>query len=254
MVYGKIVKSNGLSYILSNEGGLILLSDKDLIEKIKTDITNFKNEGNNAVLLDNLLRYLDAVQSNPEVSIEKESQPAKFEHEIKLEAYKAENDMRRFNAQIFQDSQNKLIEATILIGQNALKMTLLINGGAGVAMLAFLGSIVSKGMPINCDLVTSLSCFAFGVILSATSNGAAYLSQSLFASSFDKSKKKILDDMNNGKSSSQSTDECEAGKQDKDRGNWLRNTAIVFALLSYAGFAAGIWYARIGMLLLQNIK
>lgn len=232
------------------------MSDKELLDNIKEAVINFKNEGNDAVSIDVLLEYLETVKNNPNATNDKEIQilHAKFAHERELERCKAENEMRRFNVRIFQDTQNMLSEATIMIGQNALKMALVINGGAGVAMLAFLGSIVSKGMPINCDLVTSLSYFALGVLLSATSNGSAYLSQSQYGSSYDKAKKKILDDMNNGKSSSQSTDECEAGKNERNRGNWLLGTSVVFALLSYATFAAGIWYARLGMLLLQNIK
>ena len=147
-----------------------------------------------------------------------------------------------------------LTKATIMIGQNALKMALIINGGAGVAMLAFLGGIASKGVNINCDLTASLFCFSIGVLLSAASNGAAYLSQSFYSASFNKSMKKILDDMNNGKATSQSTDECEAGKKDKKWGDCLCIAAILFAIACYVLFAVGIIYARSGLLLFQNIK
>ena len=63
------------------------------------------------------------------------------------------------------------------IGLEALKVTFLLNGGAIVALLAFMGNVASKQKPISSDINFSIICFVIGLIFSAFSFVFAYIMQ-----------------------------------------------------------------------------
>ena len=67
----------------------------------------------------------------------------------------------------------------IALGQSTLKTIMLINGGAAVATLAFLGNILSKPRPIAGlhPFASSMLTFVFGVFLSAAAYALTYFSQ-----------------------------------------------------------------------------
>jgi hypothetical protein len=69
-------------------------------------------------------------------------------------------------------------EATLRSAENALRIILLINGGAAVSVLAFVGSLASKDRVTTTQLYAmagSLVWFAFGVASSALSAFFSYL-------------------------------------------------------------------------------
>ena len=67
--------------------------------------------------------------------------------------------------------------AVITIGQGALKSGALINGGACVALLAFIGNIITKDASMISGLSTALLIFGCGVFFAAISSGTTYLAQ-----------------------------------------------------------------------------
>ena len=92
----------------------------------------------------------------------------KWKHEIEQRAAERAHDM-------VDDYCRQVNEATIQSGQNTLRMTMLINGGAAVAVLAFLGSLAGK---VDMDQVSRLAStivwFASGVAASVVGMAAAY--------------------------------------------------------------------------------
>ncbi|SRR6266852_2927538 len=70
-------------------------------------------------------------------------------------------------------------------GKNALQTAILINGGAAVALLAFLGNILTKDTPSRASLKFPLSaallCFGLGVLASALAAAFVYFAQSAHA-------------------------------------------------------------------------
>jgi hypothetical protein len=72
------------------------------------------------------------------------------------------------------------LKGAITLGVEALKTTILLNGGAAIAVLTFYGNIAKDGthLPINrfCLRLT-LASFAFGTLLAGISFLMAYLSQ-----------------------------------------------------------------------------
>lgn len=74
--------------------------------------------------------------------------------------------------------------SVITLGQNAIKTASLINGGAAVALLAFIGNVWDKGVDRATAilLARSISIFAAGVLSTALGSGATYCSQHLLVS------------------------------------------------------------------------
>jgi hypothetical protein len=64
------------------------------------------------------------------------------------------------------------------IAQQALKMVMLLNGGAAVALLAFLGSVTSRGKPApHLDMRWPMGIFLAGVFLAGLAHVGAYMTQ-----------------------------------------------------------------------------
>jgi hypothetical protein len=114
--------------------------------------------------------------------------------EIKLEQWKAKQEANiaswraEFDAKLAQyhvESTHKLtwgtemFKSVIAASQVALKSAILINGGASVALLAFIGNLWSKG--ISNSVMLSLSrvmcIFVLGVFAGALACGSMYLTQ-----------------------------------------------------------------------------
>ena len=89
--------------------------------------------------------------------------------EINMEAYRAE-----------VDSNGRMLEATIALAGMALKSAMLINGGAAVAMLAYLGNVASKEVEVG-SIPGALSFFVAGVLSAAIGTGCGYLCQATYA-------------------------------------------------------------------------
>lgn len=62
----------------------------------------------------------------------------------------------------------------IQLGQSAINLTVLLNGGAAVALLAFLGSASVRPLP---DMRWAMGCFLFGLSLAGLTMVGAYVMQ-----------------------------------------------------------------------------
>jgi len=70
-----------------------------------------------------------------------------------------------------------MFNAVITSGQSAMKYMILINGGACMAMLAFIGGVFDKNEALAGGMAGALACFGLGVLLAALVSGSTYLSQ-----------------------------------------------------------------------------
>ena len=95
----------------------------------------------------------------------------KWVHEMKREDFYRASDWR--------DSRLKLLdEAAIKSADAALRAGLLINGGAAISVLAFMGSLAAKDLvPIShlSRVADSLVVFAWGVVAAVFGLGLSYL-------------------------------------------------------------------------------
>ena len=101
----------------------------------------------------------------------------KMEHQSQLAQYNAESARRV-----------EMFKSVITAGQSALKSAILINGGAAVAILAFVGSIWEKSIAL-CTviyLLVAMGLFTVGVLLGAVASGLTYLAQRAYAQEREK--------------------------------------------------------------------
>lgn len=137
---------------------------KELVKNIRLALTKLEETGQQTVSAPALREYLDKVESNATLSIELQ----KLQHESNLAHYKATSDLAL-----------EMFRSVLGFAQHALKTIILVNGGAAVAVLAFIGNIWTKLQGINVAeaLITSEAWFAGGVLLGAVATGTSYFAQ-----------------------------------------------------------------------------
>jgi hypothetical protein len=137
--------------------------------------------------------------------------------EAALERYKAQLTANIEHHRNLNEFNLELLRGTISTGQSAVKSSLLINGGAAIAVLAFLGNAWSNGLPHHTlsDAAYGLSLFVWGVLAAAGATGFVYVSQAGFGDEFGKHSQRI--------------------------GIYGRNAAMLLVASSYVLFACGAW-------------
>ena len=105
--------------------------------------------------------------------------------EAALESHKAHLSSWVAEREHAFDRTLEMLRATLATSQSALKSALLINGGAAVALLAFVGSIWNSANKAALPLVAdALLYFVYGVLSAAIASGAAYLAQAGYGREF----------------------------------------------------------------------
>ena len=172
---------------------------------LAAELSKLKGLGHTAIAIEVLLRYVNGLA---DAASAKDPESERQESKLRFEA-QVEGDMEMFKA---------VIEA----GQSTLKVLSLVNGAAAIAILSFLGTILSKqdGVPtlLTVPLMRwAMLSFSLGVGLSALGFGFRYLSQGLYKRDFrlgiDSARK---------------------------WGDTFRNLAILSAVASLLAFFAGI--------------
>ncbi|WP_434132799.1 hypothetical protein KIAC18_000322 [Sporomusa sphaeroides] len=132
-----------------------------------------------------------------------------MDNNTELLKMKQEQEIALFNA------NNQIGLSIITMGQNAIKSATLINGGAAVALLAFIGNVWDKGVAHNAALLLtqSVAFFAAGVLFASLGAGATYCCQHLLVSQYIKT------------------------------GLWFQCLAIALVIVSYCMFGWASWSA-----------
>jgi len=143
--------------------------------------------------------------------------------EAAMEAYRADLSAWVSSRQQYHEHNLEMLRSTISTGQSALKSALLINGGAAVALLAFIGSIwtsnnAAKALP---EISLALLLYVSGVLSAAIAAGFTYFSQAGFGHEFGKNSRPV-----------------------GHVGRWL---AVLGVFASYVLFGYGSWLAFAGL-------
>ncbi|EOC1797619.1 hypothetical protein [Vibrio fluvialis] len=148
------------------------------IEKIRLLLKQTKDQGRDAISISAFESYLSAIESEGD----EHSKFTQMQLEHDLAIFKAENDRNIALANNKTASDLEMFRSVITSGQAALKASMVINGGAAVALLAFMGKI--WGSSITTGVASSLSgstfMFCIGIILGALASGTTYFSQCLY--------------------------------------------------------------------------
>ena len=144
---------------------MIVMEAKLVIGLIRTELEKAKKSGIQFIDANALLTYLSELERAAPAATE----AVKFQHESELA-------FRRLQ----HESSLEMFRSVIESGKTALKTCILVNGGAAIALLAFIGNIFSKSQVNNSvpqGLANALLDFSGGVWLGALSSGLTYLSQ-----------------------------------------------------------------------------
>jgi hypothetical protein len=172
----------------------------DEIERLKNDLVALRGAGQRGIAIQALQQYLEKLEIEPCPSPEEKQRQL----QKTLAQYDATNEL---NLEIFRSGDDA--------GKEALKASLLINGGAVIAILSFLGAVVGKGIAgkLGLALVQPLLAFGCGVLSTAVAFGARYLTTYAYG---------------------------------LERPTWATRfniLAIVLTLVSYTAFSLGVYWA-----------
>ncbi len=152
------------------------MNAKEIVNIIRDSSDYAKQQGLEVVRicdLDNLLNEIDKLiinESMQEKSVQEDTTLTKF----KLEH---ESSLAQFRAVV--DTKIEEFKSVISAGQTALRSAILINGGAAIALLSFIGHIwnTNTSTAIAKEITCSLFIFLIGVLAGTVSTGTTYLSQ-----------------------------------------------------------------------------
>lgn len=155
------------------------MSVKQFAAQFKALIEDIKSKGTAAIYCDNLIAYLNEVQNSSET----EPSP------VEIERFRAhlQNWVETNKRQ--HEQQLEMFRSVITSGQGAIKSSFLLNGGAAVALLAFIGHLAQFNITKVVIFAPSLLPFSLGVLAIAITSGFTYLSQWLYASPHPRARK-----------------------------------------------------------------
>ena len=140
---------------------------------MEADIKSAEDKGITEIQLKNFKSYLEEIKDI--IEEQKEIDALQTQRDLAFYAAKRTTRMEYYKAKTKRISDG--FHAVVTIGQGALKSGALINGGACVALLAFIGNILTKDASMISGLSTALLIFGGGLFFAAAASGTTYLSQ-----------------------------------------------------------------------------
>ena len=160
------------------------MTGKDIIENIRSAVIDVKQNNQDVISVDALLNYLDALDKDASDTDVLDHR----QHDSNLAEYRAENErnIAHYNAQ--QLHAVEMFKSVIGYGSAALKSAILINGGAAVALLAFIGNIWSKeiAQAAVSHLTSAIAYFSFGVLAAAVGTASSYFTQYYYSENYQR--------------------------------------------------------------------
>lgn len=155
------------------------MNAKEFATEMKAVIVDLKSKGNESIKSDNLIAYLTEVENSHE------AEPSPMEMAHYQATLQHSSDLNNFA----HEERIEMFKSVITAGQNAIKTSFLLNGGAAIAMLAFIGHLAQ----FNPEKVSEFGCalypFTIGVFLISVTSGFTYLSQWFYSGNTKSSKK-----------------------------------------------------------------
>ena len=147
------------------------MGTREFAGQLRAEIERLKSTGITDIPADNLIAYLSSIER----SDDQNPPPAE------LERYKAQLVHEVERVKLIHTSQLEMFRSVITVGQNAIRTMTAINGGASVALLAFLGHLASIRSEEIPAFATCLVPFVAGTLLAGLVSGGTYLSQWLYS-------------------------------------------------------------------------
>jgi len=148
---------------------------REIIQALKQAIAQVKEQKQEVISVVALERYLDNLESYAE----KTGEINKLQLETNLANFRAAHERNLAHYEAVQQRSLEMLRSVLTYGQAALKSSMLINGGAAAALLAFIGNIWQKplGQKAANSITTAIAYFAFGVLVAAIGTATSYFTQ-----------------------------------------------------------------------------
>lgn len=187
----------------------------EALQQFKNAIEDVEKAGQSTVPTSNLKAYIDTLAMDAMRQEQGLVASTDQQRAHALEVWKTQVSMSA-----------EMLKATVEAGQTALKSAILINGGAAVAMLAFVGNVVTKsdlrpGAPLLSHMGAALIVFVLGTGSAGTSTAFRYLSQHCYGETSHANTKSLW----------------------KIWGDRAAIVSILLGVASFAAFFAGGWIA-----------
>jgi len=145
---------------------------KEVIQRVRSSLSSATSSGATSISVNAVAAVVDAAERQVLADIEGEFRA----HELRVSALRYEHELQR---------SLEMIKLTTSSGFTALRTAVLINGGAVIALLAFMGSQRGASMPeLARSMVGPLGWFTTGAMVSAFATGLGYLAQAGFGNEF----------------------------------------------------------------------
>jgi len=171
------------------------MNANDVIKLLHDSIRAAKEAGTDTLLIKRLEAFTTEINN-----IAQESPTGNALTEAELERYKAKLSAWVGSRQHEHEWDLEMLRSVITTGQSALKSSLLINGAAAVALLAFIGNIWNIDPSVVAGIANALGFYVVGVLLAAVAAGVTYFSQAGFGREFGKCSHAIGDWGSHGRS------------------------------------------------------
>lgn len=144
------------------------MESAEVLNKLKTELDAVGATGQNAVAIEALQKYIDDLRTHATSSVE-------------LRKLEQQRSLAHFDAQTKHAIE--MFKSVIDSGREALNALVLVNGGAVIALLGFMGATISKGLPapLGMQLTLPILLFGLGVLMGALGFGIRYLAQACYA-------------------------------------------------------------------------
>lgn len=147
------------------------MTAKQFAAELRRVVAEAKETGTEAIKCENLIAYLDQFIQSPG------GEPSA----VDVEKYKADLQVA-INQGAQQHEHNiEMFKSVMMAGQSAIKSSLLLNGGASIALLAFIAHLADQQSQKIPEFAACLLWFTFGALAIVVTSGFTYLSQWLYA-------------------------------------------------------------------------
>ena len=154
------------------------MSETTVLAELRAELARVLASGVPSVDVARLLEYLSMLEADLDESDGELARKAALA-QIHIEEHKGHVAERVSTREYIHASALELFRSVITSGQGANRAAMAINGGAAIALLAFLGHLVSIRTPPGLigSVVFPLQSFVVGLLTAAGSAGFTYLAQ-----------------------------------------------------------------------------
>ena len=161
------------------------MSAENIFDLIRKGVIEHRDQGNKVVEIEKLLEYLNALEAEvsdeDEIDVQKEAEIERIRSVYVNQQlqYNWKKDFKLAHHLWRKDASLEMFKSIIASGQNSLRACMLIHAGACIALLAFVGNLVSSAETRGLVGLFSgvMLWFVVGVLLVAVAYGATYLTQ-----------------------------------------------------------------------------